>query len=151
MLPKYVDDIINDPGIIGKDFEERFNYWSEYLCPERKGDFEDLSDKQIDSYIPRNKIIKDQEFLELSLRKRITLLEKERIMIVNNNKATFDYMDKAVKEWKNVNRINKPMYITFYSDWKNKKITKDSYSRKVTVTIDQKMKAWIDDMEVIRD
>ena len=78
-------------------------------------------------------------------------LEKERIMIVNNNKATFDYMDKAVKEWKNVNRINKPMYITFYSDWKNKKITKDSYSRKVTVTIDQKMKAWIDDMEVIRD
>jgi integrase len=38
----------------------------------------DLTDKQIDNYLPKNKRIKDQEFLELALGQRITVLERER-------------------------------------------------------------------------
>ena len=93
----------------------------------------------------------DKLTVYIVLTENLVFLKEEQIMIVNDKKATFDYMDAVVKELKSVNRINKPIYITFYSDWKNKKITKDSYSKKVTVTVDQKMKAWIDDMEVIRD
>lgn len=76
-------------------------------------------------------------------------LEEEKLMIVNDKKATFDYLNIMVKKWRNVNRIHKPFYIIFYSDWKNKKITKDSYDRKEVLTVDQDMKTLIDNMEII--
>jgi hypothetical protein len=40
----------------------------------------DVSDKQIDNYLPKNRVIKDQEFLKEMLRRYITILEQDRIM-----------------------------------------------------------------------
>lgn len=40
----------------------------------------DVSTKRIDHYLPKNKKIKDQDFLKQSLRQFITILEQERVM-----------------------------------------------------------------------
>ena len=39
----------------------------------------DVSDKQITHYLPKNRVIKDQEFLEKTLRQYVTILEQDRI------------------------------------------------------------------------
>ena len=69
------------------------------------------------------------------LEEQITILHKEEIIVVNQTKASFKYADLMIKHYKNVNVIHKPLWIKFYSDWKNKKLTKDSYNSKDTLTV----------------
>ena len=69
------------------------------------------------------------------LEEQITILHKEEIIVVNQTKASFKYADLMIKHYKKVNVIHKPIWIKFYSDWKNKKLTKDSYNSKDTLTV----------------
>ena len=82
------------------------------------------------------------------LTEELAFLQNEKIMIVNNKKATFDYLNKMVVSYRGANRINKPIYVTFYTDWKNNKITKDSYNLKKIVVVNKEVKEFIDNMEI---
>lgn len=55
----------------------------------------------------------------------ITLNTKERTLQVNDNRPIkFERLDEIVKETKNVNRLNKPIALLLYIDYKNGKISK---------------------------
>lgn len=48
--------------------------------------------------------------------------EDKTIQINNNTPITFKRMDEIIQETKNVNRINKPIALLLYTDYKNGKI-----------------------------
>jgi integrase len=66
----------------------------------------DLTDKQIKHYLTRDKIIKDQVFLERSLQKRIFILEKERLM---NGGRLPDFIIDDLKLWANPEVLYSPI------------------------------------------
>ena len=53
----------------------------------------------------------------------ITLNTEDKIIQINNNTPiTFNRMDEIIQATKNINRMNKPIALLLYTDYKNGKI-----------------------------
>jgi len=67
--------------------------------------------------------------LTMKMIDNVTIFTDAKCVSVNGNMVTFKEMDDYIKEYKNINRIYKPIALLFYTDWKNGNISNWEYSK----------------------